>query len=416
MDDPAQRLDFDWASLAPESLIDISISVLLVSIAIYTRKVSVLLALGLYLHQKPFKRTPKAETGSIKVPASNQTDTIHGTDIRIARILVYPIKSCAGIDLDSCDYDREGFEFDRKWMIVDLEKNKQLSARDNRGIKLVRVFPSIDRKAGLLRVSFPDDPSAPSFSVPLNPSPETLADWEIHTGFDLFGSAEGYVVQSDDDTLESPSEILSAFVGKPVLLLMNTPTPRPIESFVQASIAPEKLDYSDNVTVRFPDFLPILLSSEASLQDAEEKVHAMAGQTLEGCKPEDGVDRTSDWVGPNAKSLLVERFRPNIIVSGVDTPFGEDDWQEMEIEGRDERFLLPIRCPRCMFPNVDTITGKRDSAMPNNALMQYRKVEKIMPTKYCFGMYVVPRATQGILSVGDRIVVTKSAVNPTSLD
>ncbi|KAJ7590129.1 hypothetical protein C8J56DRAFT_589030 [Mycena floridula] len=71
-------------------------------------------------------------------------------------------------------------------MIVDLEKNlKQLSARDNRGIKLVRVFPSIDRKAGLLCVAFPDDPSAPSFLVPLNPSSETLADWEIHTGYDL---------------------------------------------------------------------------------------------------------------------------------------------------------------------------------------------------------------------------------------
>ncbi|KAJ7576134.1 hypothetical protein C8J56DRAFT_1117520 [Mycena floridula] len=71
-----------------------------------------------------------------------------------------------------------GFEFDRKWMIVDLEKNKQLSAHDNRGIKLVRIFPSIYHKAGLLCVAFPDDPSAPSFSVPLNPS-ETLADWEI---------------------------------------------------------------------------------------------------------------------------------------------------------------------------------------------------------------------------------------------
>ncbi|KAJ7585502.1 hypothetical protein C8J56DRAFT_1052810 [Mycena floridula] len=93
--------------------------------------------------------------------------------------------NCTGIDVDSCDYDREGFEFDRKWMIVDLEKNKQLSARDNRGIKLVRVFPSIDRKAGLLCVVFPDDPSAPSFSVPLNHSSETLADWEIHTGYDL---------------------------------------------------------------------------------------------------------------------------------------------------------------------------------------------------------------------------------------
>ncbi|KAJ7487911.1 hypothetical protein FB451DRAFT_1225902 [Mycena latifolia] len=349
-----------------------------------------------------------------------KNDTIHGKDIKISRILVYPIKSCAGIDLRSSAYDQEGFEFDRKWMIVDLEKNKQLSARDNRGIKLVRVFPLIKRDptsstGGVLEVTFPDSSDTPSFVIPLNPTQEQLRTWETHTGFDLWGSSnEGYVVESAaPDALETPSEILSAYVGRPVLLVMKTPTPRPLAEDVPFD--PARLAYPGGSTVRYPDFSPFLLASISSLEDAEAKVWAMARgnlkQTVAGCSPDDAAPPTNAWARADAKRLLVERFRPNVIVSGVEEPFGEDDWQEITtVDNR--TFLLPARCPRCMFPNVDTENGKRDPQMPNNAMMQYRKVDAMAPSKYCWGMYMVPVEDNGVLSVGDQILVTKSAVNP----
>lgn len=47
------------------------------------------------------------------------------------------------------------------------------------------------------------------------------------------------------------------------------------------------------------------------------------------------------------KPLVIERFRPNVIVSGVDEAFGEDDWIEATVEGQGS-FLFPNRCPRCM--------------------------------------------------------------------
>lgn len=78
--------------------------------------------------------------------------------IDIFELAVYPVKvilfhshharyvslglycqSCAGIDLQSSRYDTEGFEYDRRWMIVDVEKQKQLSARDDRGIKVCHI-------------------------------------------------------------------------------------------------------------------------------------------------------------------------------------------------------------------------------------------------------------------------------------
>ncbi|KAJ7152603.1 hypothetical protein C8R43DRAFT_1003041 [Mycena crocata] len=330
-------------------------------------------------------------------------DTIHGTDLKISRIL--------GVDLESSIYDQEGFEYDRKWMIVDLEKNKQLSARDNRGIKLVRVFPLIKRDSssptgGVLEVTFPDSPDTPSFSVPLKPTEDQLSTWKTHAGFDLWGfSCEGYV---------TPSAILSEYVGRPVLLVMQTSTLRPITE--PMPIDPARLAYTGGPSVRYPDASPFLLVSNASIEDAEAKVWAMARGELKAkvavCKPDDPAPSTNDWArDPDAKKLLVERFRPNVIVSGVNEPFGEDDWQEITtVDNRS--FFLPARCPRCMFPNVDTENGKRDPQMPNNAMMQYRKVEAFAPSKYCVGMYMIPVEGHGILSVGDKILVTRSAINP----
>ncbi|KAF7289783.1 MOSC domain-containing protein [Mycena indigotica] len=348
-------------------------------------------------------------------------DTVHGTDLRVARIMIYPIKSCAGIELESSTYDREGFEFDRQWMVVDVEKNKQLSARDNRGIKLVRVFPSIHRDpsspdGGVLTVSFPDSPDTPSFSVPLRPTPETLSSWEIHAGFDLWGHAgAGYVAQSsDNDALSTPSEILSAYIGRPVLFVTThgSLARRPTE---QIGWAPDDLGYAGGSTVRYPDATPFLLVSTASLVDAEAHVHALARgeyeQKVAGCKPDEPRPRVDAWAARDAKRLLIERFRPNVVVEGVEEAYGEDDWQEIRApDGRS--FLLPMRCPRCMFPNVDTDSGERDPQMPNNAMMQYRRVEAAVPAKYCFGMYMIPVQDSGVLSVGDPLVVTRSAINP----
>ena len=37
----------------------------------------------------------------------------------IARLIVYPVKSCAGVDLTEVLLTETGLEFDRAWMVVD---------------------------------------------------------------------------------------------------------------------------------------------------------------------------------------------------------------------------------------------------------------------------------------------------------
>lgn len=218
------------------------------------------------------------------------------------------------------------------------------------------MFPTIKRDpsspdGGVLEVTFPDSPSTPSFTVPLNPTAAQLSTWDTYGGFKLWGwSSEGYVVESAaPDAFDTPSEILTEYIGRPVLLVMNTPTPRPITE--PMPFDPARLAYAGGPTVRYPDFSPFLICSNASIDDAEAKVWAMARGQLKadvaGCVADDAAEPNDAWARKDAKRLLIQRFRPNVVVSGVDEPFGEDDWQE--IATLDNRsFVLPARCPRCM--------------------------------------------------------------------
>ena len=58
----------------------------------------------------------------------------------ISEINIYPIKSLAGISLESSKIERRGLEFDRRWLLVD-EKNKFLTQREFP--KMATVKPAI---------------------------------------------------------------------------------------------------------------------------------------------------------------------------------------------------------------------------------------------------------------------------------
>ena len=138
-------------------------------------------------------------------------------------------------------------------MIVDIEKNKQLSARDNRGIKAsslppkspcisdgielvhVRVNIHEDQSAqykGTLNVSFPHAEGAASFQVPLRLTVEELAGWKK---LNLWGSKLGSltIIASVGDWL-TPTGITAKWSRgssndpkfAPILRLRVPPIPR----------------------------------------------------------------------------------------------------------------------------------------------------------------------------------------------
>ena len=66
----------------------------------------------------------------------------------IARLFVYPVKSCAGVELDEALLIETGLEFDRAWMVVDAE-GEFVSQRDLPRMALVR--PQLKHSEMVLR-------------------------------------------------------------------------------------------------------------------------------------------------------------------------------------------------------------------------------------------------------------------------
>jgi hypothetical protein len=120
--------------------------------------------------------------------------------------------------------------------------------------------------------------------------------------------------------------------------------------------------------VAFADAYPFLLLSEASLDDLNARLPA---------------------------PLPVNRFRPNIVVRGVD-PYGEDAWDALRIGGI--AFVVTKRCVRCVLTTIDQETAEV-GIEPLRTLAAYRRT----PDGVVFGVNLA-HASAGALAVGDAVV------------
>lgn len=125
----------------------------------------------------------------------------------------------------------------------------------------------------------------------------------------------------------------------------------------------------DDAIVSFADGFPILLISESSLADLNQRLPS-------------AVDMT--------------RFRPNIVVSGC-LPFAEDNWRKIRIAGVD--FTVAKPCSRCIIPAIDPVSGKKDMAVIK-ALQAFRR----RGSDVYFGQNLLHHS-EGELAVGDVVTV-----------
>ncbi|TQV98733.1 hypothetical protein V2A60_007561 [Cordyceps javanica] len=115
--------------------------------------------------------------------------------------------------------------------------------------------------------------------------------------------------------------------------------------------------------------------------------------------------------------LDCRRFRPNIIVSGLPA-YDEDDWKSVRFKAMsrkdtDAMFDVSCRTVRCKLPNVDPATGIRHKVEPDYALRHYREIDTGAPKKGCMGMQMCPlfstdggqRHLQSTIRVGMEIAV-----------
>ncbi|XP_068607923.1 mitochondrial amidoxime-reducing component 1 [Brachionichthys hirsutus] len=128
--------------------------------------------------------------------------------------------------------------------------------------------------------------------------------------------------------------------------------------------------------VAYPDCGPVMLLSERSVEDLSSRLE---------------------------KDVTVERFRPNIVVSGCEA-FEEDSWEEIQIGS--VRLQRVMSCGRCVFTTVDPETGIITRKEPLETLKSYRMCEPsekhIYKSSPLFGQLHTVKRT-GVLHVGDTV-------------
>ncbi|MCY7346301.1 MAG: MOSC domain-containing protein [Pyrinomonadaceae bacterium] len=272
----------------------------------------------------------------------------------LSEINIYPIKSLGGISLKSAIVENRGLQFDRRRMLVD-ENNKFLTQREftqmaTIGVEILKSGLSVSAGNKSLEIPFDTDSEATT----------SVKIWSSRCRAKVYGK------EFNDwfsDVLQTSCK----------LVLMPEEATRKVNYF-----------YAVHPTdaVSFADGYPVLLIGEESLTDLNSRLE---------------------------KSVPMNRFRPNLVVSGADA-FAEDGWKQIKIGSAVFHVVKP--CGRCVMTTIDQISGVRQGIEPLKTLASYRVPKRSVKKKILFGQNLIAENVGEILNVGDRIEVVETKNKP----
>ncbi|MFM6948326.1 MAG: MOSC domain-containing protein [Aquirufa sp.] len=271
-------------------------------------------------------------------------------EMKVSGLYIYPIKSLGAISLPSSVIDEKGLKHDRRFMLID-ENGKFISQRTLPG--LIRFHLSfLPDQSG---IEILDKVSHLRKKLSFTPTLGSLIDVQIWDD-----QVKAKLVEEDF------SDFFSDLLEMPIRLAqLDEESPRIIKDKYQTNVSNQS---------SFADSLPILLFSEASVNDLAQKVG----------------------------SFSLMRFRPNIVVSN-DEAYIEDTWKEINIG--EVKLFGAKPCARCNLVNVNPKSGVISKEILKG-LSEYRN----FGGKVYFGQQFVPM-TLGNIKIGDIISVqqTKNA-------
>lgn len=263
----------------------------------------------------------------------------------VTELNVYPLKSGGATALREAELTRRGLRHDRELMLIG-PSGRQLTQREVP--RMARLSPSFDGQK--LSVGFTDRPVE---TAPLvlevrrdGPARDITLFGDLCRGVDQGDEAAGWF-----SGVLGTSCRLVAFPDDHVRRL-------------DPLVAQGEVGYADSA--------PLLITSEESLAELNRRL------------PE---------------PVPMNRFRPNIVISGWAEPFGEDRAHRLGI-GRAEIDLVR-GCGRCVITTVDQETGIKGRE-PLRTLAGFR----VAGGRILFGRSGVPRVL-GDVQVGDRVEILR---------
>ena len=348
---------------------------------------------------------------------------------KVKSLWVYPVKSCAGIELDQGTVVTTGMEYDRLFCFAQLKSpfpvslNTPSSEKSNHQWEFItqRRFASMT----LIKTEvWVPDPASPTYSssypevqsggvlVIRYPSIADTGFWATLSNLwvTIGGSASEKIAHIPlCPTAEQSKE--NGFVMEEMKIWKDTPTCLNLGTTIAPNsklfleelqlligctnplalfriipehtrevyrCAPRKEELGWQPTAAFGDAYPLHIMNLASVRDLGSKVQG----------------------GP--PQLSVRRFRPNIIFTGPEA-YAEDSWKRIKIGG--SKYYVSCRTVRCLLPNVDPSTGERHPSEPNRTLKSFRRIDEGDSKNACIGMQMVPAGQASQIKVGDVLEV-----------
>lgn len=236
--------------------------------------------------------------------------------IKIESLFVYPVKSCAGIELKRAQVTSRGLLFDREWMVV-TPQGRFLTQRENPRLALVRTALRDDT----LQLTAP---GLPRLSVPLVRA-HRAESTEVTVWSDT-------VLASDEG--DAAASWFGEHLGRDVRLVR----------FDESRQRPTDPEWSQGLqgSAAFADGYPVLVISRASLDELNSRLPA---------------------------PLPIDRFRPNVLLAGC-VAYAEDDIAALATKDVTLRLVKP--CTRCTITTVNQATGLAEGDEPVRTLRSYR--------------------------------------------
>lgn len=274
--------------------------------------------------------------------------------MRVDSISIYPVKATGPVSLPAATVELAGLRGDRRWAVVD-PIGTRLNATPHDRLLTVTATPDAEGALTLTR---------PGVAPLLVPVPVGGAEVPVNVSR----------LPTMIDAGDAAADWLTRLLDEPARLVwQDDPARRPI-SAKHGGLGAEPLSLADTA--------PLLLTTTSSLAQLD------------------------DWIAEDhePQTMVMGRFRPNVVIDGSDVPFAEDDWRTLRIGDVDYRFAE--HCDRCVVTTIDPVTlahGKE----PIRTLARHRKWDG----KTWFGVRMVPLTT-GTIAVGDTVTVaSRSASN-----